>query len=273
MTALAQGAPTGRGRVDDDQPRATGRGRLTFLGVLGELMITAGVLLGGFVVWQLWWTDVEGNRAQAEIVEQLEWAEPVLPATGPAQPNGDGPGAAPGEAAVAVRAAGDPPVPAEPAHATTFATLLVPRWTGEPERPISQGVDRATVLDPLGLGHYPGTAMPGAVGNFAVAGHRTTYGRPLHRIEELVIGDPLVVRTAEAWYVYRVTSTRVVRPEDVEVIQPNPADPAEPATERSITLTTCHPMYSARERYIVHGVLDYWAPSSGPAPAQVTGEA
>ena len=268
MTSVAQRSRADGGSADGGRtgaaPGRPGRRRhdlvLAVVGVVGELMITAGVLLGGFVVWQLWWTDVEGDRAQAEIVASLDWVEPAPQPADPAEP------VAP---TVAVPAPGEPPVPAEPGHATTFATLVVPRWAGEPERPISQGVDRATVLDPLGLGHYPGTAMPGAVGNFAVAGHRTTYGKPLNRIQELTAGDPLVVRTADAWYVYRVTSSRIVTPADVEVIAPNPADPVAAATERTITLTTCHPMFSARERYVVHGVLDYWAPATGPAPAEL----
>ncbi len=266
MTAVTRDAPAGEGPAPTDPGSGRSRrrrGRDLFfagVGVVGELMITAGVLLGGFVVWQLWWTDVEGDRAQARIVESLDWVQPL-----PAADAGT-----PAEPTVAVPGTGEPPVPAEPGHASTFATLLVPRWVGEPERPISQGVDRATVLDPLGLGHYPGTAMPGAVGNFAVAGHRTTYGKPLNRIEELVTGDPLVVRTPEAWYVYRVTSTRIVTPADVEVIAPNPATPEAPPTARGITLTTCHPMFSARERYVVHGVLDYWALAAGPPPAELT---
>lgn len=265
MTSLAAGARPGR-PTPDVARHGGGRLLLGAVGVLGELMITAGVLLGGFVVWQLWWTDVEGDRAQSAIVAGLGW-------TGP-DPAAD-PGAGPSEApAVAVRETGEPPVPTEPAPATTFATIVVPRWAGEPERPVSQGVDRDTVLDPLGVGHYPGTAMPGGQGNFALAGHRTTYGKPFHRIEELVPGDPIVVRTAQAWYVYRVTSTEVVLPGDVQVIAPDPADPRATApTHRLITLTTCHPMFSARERYVVHGALDYWATASGPAPAELTGGA
>ncbi|WP_298458898.1 class E sortase [uncultured Cellulomonas sp.] len=257
MTAVAQ-----RSRGATVAAPRRGRGRRVLLGVvgvLGELMITAGVLLGGFVVWQLWWTDVEGDRAQAELVEELDWVEPIAPVA-----------AGPAELAVAVPAGGEPPVPAEPGHGSTFATMIVPRWDGEPERPVSQGVDRATVLDPLGIGHYPGTAMPGAVGNFAVAAHRTTYGKPFHRIAELVVGDPVVVRTADAWYVYRVTDHEIVTPSNVDVIAPEPADPTADPTRRLITLTTCHPMFSARERYIVHGELDYWAPASGPAPAELT---
>jgi len=226
--------------------------------VLGEVLITLGVLVLAFLVWQLWWTDVEGNQAQAQIVRDLDERRDPVP-TPTAQ---DGP-------LVAEPRRDEPPVMAEPAHATTFATLQVPRWDGEPERPISEGTDRATVLDVLGIGHYEGTAMPGAVGNFAIAAHRTTYAKPFNRIAELQVGDPLVVRTDDTWYVYRVTSSEIVRPQDVQVIAPVPDDPTGTPTERYITLTTCHPMFSARERYIVHGTLDYWAPVSSGTPAEL----
>ncbi|NMR20445.1 class E sortase [Cellulomonas fimi] len=242
-------------------PPATRRAA-TVAGVLGELMITLGVLLLAFVAWQLWWTDVEGERAQAAIVEELDWA----PIPAPDEP------APPPPAPAVMRRDASPPM-AEPAYAETFATMLVPRWGPDYERPVSQGVDRATVLDPLGIGHYPGTAMPGDVGNFAVSGHRTTYGKPFNRVAELQIGDPIVVRTADIWYVYRVTSTQIVLPEDVQVIAPAPNEPGVEPTVRSITLTTCHPMYSARERFIVHGELDYWMSTADGFPAEISGGA
>lgn len=233
------------------------------VGVVGELLITAGVLLLGFVAWQLWWTDVVGNRAQAAVVQDLGWTPPPSAAPTPtATASAQGP-------LVASPRRDEPPVIDEPAHATTFATLQVPRWAGEPERPISQGTDRATVLDVLGIGHYQGTAMPGAVGNFSVAGHRTTFGKPFNRIEELQVGDPLVVRTADTWYVYRVTSTQVVAPSQVGVIAPDPDDPTAEPTRRLMTLTTCHPMFSARQRYVVHAELDYWAPVDSGTPAEL----
>lgn len=226
------------------------------IGVVGELLITLGLLLLGFLVWQLWWTDVVGNREQAQVVAGLGFTPAPTP-SGAATPQ------------VATPRHDDPPVLAEPAHGTTFATLQVPRWSGEPARPISEGTDRATVLDVLGIGHYEGTAMPGGVGNFAVAAHRTTYAKPFNRIAELQVGDALVVRTADTWYVYTVTSTQIVVPSDVSVIAPVPGQPGATATERAITLTTCHPMFSARERYIVHGTLSSWAPVSSGTPAEL----
>lgn len=236
--------------------------RLSVVGVLGEIMLTLGVLLGLFVVWQLWWTDVVADDQQAQIVEDLGWAR-VDP------PSPDAP-AAPDAPALTPRTDAAP-VLAEPPTATTFATLRVPRWGPDYVRPISQGTDRRQVLDVLGLGHYEGTAMPGEVGNFAVAGHRTTYGKPLNRVEELVVGDPLVVQTEDTWYVYTVTETRIVRPDQTEVIAPVPGDPEAVPTERMMTLTTCHPMYSARQRYIVHAKLAYWLPTSEGTPPEIAG--
>lgn len=228
-------------------------------GLLGELLLTAGALLLLFVVWQLWWTDVVAEREQAQIVADLDWAVAEVAEV-----------AAPAPDAQRYDA---PPVLDEPAVGTTFATLHVPRWGADYVRPIAQGTSRREVLDVIGIGHYVGTAMPGQVGNFAVAGHRVTYGAPFKRAEELAVGDALVVQTEQAWYVYTVTSTAVVRPRQVEVIAPVPGRPDEAPTEAVMTLTTCHPMYSARERYVVHASFDYWMPLDAGTPAELSTEA
>lgn len=230
---------------------------LRVLGVVGELLITAGVIVLLFLAWDLWWTDVTGDRAQAKIVAGLTWPDP------PGKPGAGVPG-------VAQPQPGEPPVLAEPANGTTFATLQVPRWTGEQRRPISQGVSLRAVLNPKGIGHYPGTAMPGGVGNFATAGHRTTYGKPYAAIDKLRKGDALVVRTQETWYVYRVASTEIVRPDQVEVIAPVPGEPGAAPAERLMTMTSCHPRFSASHRYVVHAKLAYWAYVADGVPAELT---
>lgn len=241
----------------DRRPSRGGGVVLGAVGVLGELLITAGVLLLAFLAWQLWWTDVESNREQAQLVQEQGWDEPLAPLE-----TDDGP-------AIVTPRYDEPPVIDEPEYLTTFASMRVPRWDGEPTRTITQGTDRPNVLNPLGVGHYEGTAMPGGVGNFSLAAHRTTYGKPFNRIAELQEGDPIVVWTEDTWYVYRVMSSQIVMPDDVQVIAPVPDQPDAEPTERFITLTTCHPMFSARERYIVHGVLDYWAPVSEGVPAEL----
>lgn len=246
-------------------------------GVIGEILVTLGVLMGLFVVWQLWWTDVIAGRAQAKIVADLGW-QPALPVAtpGPAEstdPTTD-PTSAPSDtpATAPVEYRTPAPVIDQPAHAVTFAVMFVPRW-GDTAMPVSEGVTKHDVLDAKGIGHYDGTAMPGAIGNFSVAGHRTTYGKPFNRIAELRVGDPVVVRTQNTWYVYRVTSSQVVRPWQTDVIDPVPGKPGATPTTAMMTMTTCHPMYSASERYIVHSELDYWVPVSEGTPVELAGSA
>ncbi|WP_240643992.1 class E sortase [Antribacter gilvus] len=230
------------------------------VGVVGELLVTAGVILGLFVVWQLWWTDVEGDRAQAEIIAGLDWTPPPAEPAGPA-------------VATQHRAPEAPPVAAPPTEGEVFGQLYVPRWGADYVKPIAEGVEKESVLDTIGIGHYPDTAMPGDLGNFSTAAHRTTYGKPFHLIADLQAGDPVVVRTEDTWYVYRVTESKIVTPWQTEVVAPVPGlkagDPLPELTQRFITLTSCHPMYSAKERYIVHGELDYWAPVSEGTPQEL----
>ncbi len=118
-----------------------------------------------------------------------------------------------------------------------------------------------------GVGHYDGTALPGDVGNFAVAGHRTTWGAPFNPIAELVDGDAVVVETAEEFHVYRVAATEIVLPTDVRVIAPVPSLPGEEPTEAWLTMTSCHPMFSARQRYVVHASLESSTPRVDGPPA------
>jgi sortase A len=106
------------------------------------------------------------------------------------------------------------------------------------------------------------------VGNAVISGHRTTYGAPFNRFDELVPGTPVVVETADAWLTYRVTEQRIVSPTAVEVTWPVPGRRDVDPTERLLTFTTCHPEYSARERLVVHAVLESEAlKDAGPPPA------
>ena len=239
--------------------------RLSVVGVVGELLILAGLLLALFVVWQLFYTDVQGERAQREVVEGLDWVEPEV-IDGIRAQDQDLPETIPEN--LKFRDV-DPPQVDYPAFTETFATMMVPRWGEDYVRPVSEGVTRADVLDPLGIGHYPDTALPGEVGNFAISGHRTTYGKPFADVSELQVGDALVLQTKEAWFVYRVEQWEIVQPSQVEVIAANPYAPGEPATARTITLTTCHPKFSAAQRWVGHGTLDYWAPTGNGVPGEL----
>lgn len=218
------------------------------LGVVGEVLITLGVLLLLFVGWQLWWTDVIANQAQNRLADSVRagWAEPA------GQPRTPPPG--------------EPVVPPQPAQeGETFGVLHVPRFGSDWQpRPLLQGIGLEVLED--GIGHYEDTAMPGQVGNFAIAGHRVTYGRPMWQVEELQNGDAIVVETAQGWYTYRVTGTEIVRPTDIGVVAPVPDQPGVTPTQRVMTITACHPKYSARQRFIVHAAYEQWQPRSHGQP-------
>ncbi len=243
------------------------------MAITGEVFITAGLILGLFVVWQLFYTDVQSGRTQAAVLDSLSFPEQAGVAASAGVAAGSDVGAPDvvkviPEALKVYSPQGAPVMP-EQAEATTFGALYVPRWGFDYVKPISEGTDRRRVLDPLGIGRYSGTAMPGEVGNFALAGHRTTYGKPFTDIQTLEVGDPLVVQTDAAWYVYRVTEYHIVDPTYMAAIAPTPDFPGVAPTVASITLTTCHPRYSAKQRYIVHGELEYWAPAGQGYPSEI----
>lgn len=102
-----------------------------------------------------------------------------------------------------------------------------------------------------GAGHYPGTPLPGEVGNVGIAGHRTTYGRPFNRLDELGEGDIVTLETPLAVHTYRALpgfnrhdNPFIVRPEDSAVLRPI-------GDKSLLTLTTCHPKGSARQRLVM----------------------
>ncbi|WP_324650191.1 class E sortase [Georgenia sp. H159] len=247
---------------DDDAPSRRTRPRrrrrgfvATFVGVVGELMITAGVLLGLFVVWQLWWTDVEANNYQAEVLE--EWREKGEVIAAPPQE--------------AEQRTDPPPLPAVGAEGEVMATLHIPRL-GDYEETIAHGTGMADVLNKGYIGHYPETQLPGEVGNFATAAHRQSYGAPYREIEQIVEGDSLIVETTDAYLVYEVVDHEVVHPSQVEVIAPVPGEPGVAPTERMITLTTCHPLFSAAQRWITYGEFQYWIDKNEGMPAELLQE-
>jgi sortase A len=104
-----------------------------------------------------------------------------------------------------------------------------------------------------GPGHYPGTQYPGQVGNFAVAGHRAP--RMFWDLDQVAVGDPILVQANTTVFTYTVTTTEIVSPDAVGVIAPVPDHPDEPAAKRFLTLTTCNPKWASYERLVVHAAL------------------
>ncbi len=236
-------------------------------GVLGELLITAGVLTLLYVGWQLWIGDLiygaQRNAAGQEISE--EWAqEYVAPAPSETAPTEtEAPDAEP---PVAV----EPVILPEPADAEVFGIMHIPRFGADYQVPMAGGVSRARTLDPIGIGHYPGTKMPGEIGNFAVAAHRTTYGKPFNRIAELHVNDAIIIETADGWYTYRFRTLEYVTPSEVEVLLPVPQVQDAPPGSRYITLTSCSPMFAMTERIVAYGVFESFTPRADGAPAALT---
>lgn len=141
----------------------------------------------------------------------------------------------------------------KPVDGKGFAVLRIPRFGAKYRFVILQGTSEPTLR--RGPGHYKGTALPGRRGNFVVSGHRTTYEAPFNRAEELRPGDDIIVDTRHREYVYKVTKKRVVLPTDIGVTYPVPFHRHARPKHAMITLTTCHPMYSASHRLVIFGRL------------------
>jgi sortase A len=107
----------------------------------------------------------------------------------------------------------------------------------------------------LGPGHVPGTALPGQIGNFAVAAHRVTAGNPFYRLNDLRPGDKVMIETAAATYTYQVTTSELVLPDDTAVLDPVPGHPRQHPSTAMITLITCDPPWTGTHRIIVFGSL------------------
>jgi sortase A len=216
---------------------------------VGEILITAGLVVALFIVYLLWITDIVQSRTQYRLRVQLgqTWQHPPAAGRRPGTPSAR------------------PAPPVRPSVGQAFAVLRIPRFGPDYAPVIVEGVSTAELR--RGPGHYPGTAMPGQLGNFVVSGHRTTYGKPFSRIDELKVGDPVVVEVRDFYYVYRVSGSEVVDPDRLDVTDPVPERPGEKPSHATLTLTTCHPKFSASRRLIVFAVLATTRPKPGGVPA------
>lgn len=203
---------------------------------LGWLFIAVGVVVLLYVVYSLLYTNRATDQAQRDLGDQwdLYLREDGRELPGEGEDGEAGP-PDPGSAVAALefRRAGrdEPIVHREPLY-------------------VVQGVGLADLQ--RGPGHYPGTALPGQDGNFAVAGHRTTYGAPFFHLEKLRKGDlVLVTDRSGAQHRYQVHEQRVVSPGDTWVITSDPLERGRP----TLTLTTCNPRFSAAQRLVVFAEL------------------
>ncbi|MFF8291594.1 class E sortase [Streptomyces sp. NPDC016309] len=198
------------------------------ISVFGELLITAGVLMGLFVVYSLWWTNVladrEADKQGSEVRDH--WASQ-----------------APG--ALDTR--------------DGIGFLHVPAMKNG-EVLVKRGTDPKTLNDGV-AGYYTSpvtSALPSAKqGNFSLAAHRDGHGAKFHNIHKLKSGDSIVFETKDTWYVYKVYKTLPETSKfNVDVLQPVPKESGRTKPGRYITLTTCTPVYTSTYRYVVWGELE-----------------
>lgn len=211
-----------------------------YLAIAGRTLLAISLLIALFLFYQLFVTDLINSRSQAAAADEL--------------------------VVVMAQRRDDLTAPTTTTPANTTTTLQVvdlPELLVEPEVPVGEpfariiidrialdavvfeGVDRTTLKS--GPGHMPGTPLPGQPGNAVISGHRTTYGRPFYELDVLVEGDEIEVETALGVSTYSVRETLIVAPTDVWV-----ADNMDGAW---MTLTTCHPRFSAAERLIIQAEL------------------
>lgn len=234
MTKEEPGPPEGESRV------------WHYVHLLGRALVASSALMVLFLVYQLWGTGIVTAREQRALKADFE-RRLEAKAGADELPSGrqDGSGdvrTKPGARATAAISQGDALALLElPAIDATYAVV--------------EGVQVSDLRE--GPGHYPWTPLPGERGNSAIAGHRTTYGAPFGRLDELEPGDEIYVSTLWGRFTYRVTDTQIVGPREVDVLRSG--------DDNRLTLTTCNPKYSAAERLVVSALL-VGEPIDAPAP-------
>ncbi|MFE5772521.1 class E sortase [Streptomyces sp. NPDC056485] len=205
-----------------------------FLSLLGEFLITVGLVLGLFVAYSLWWTNVLADRQASARGDEIRRQWQTAPGANGA--------AAPG-ALDTMDGIGFLHVPA-----MKNGEVLVKKGTAP------------DVLDDGVAGYYTDpvkAALPWeASGNFALAAHRDGHGAKFHAIDKVKNGDAVVFETRDTWYVYKVfAELRQTSKYNVDVISAVPKESGRTAPGRFITLTTCTPVYTSKFRYVVWGEL------------------
>ena len=213
----------------------------------GWTLVWSGLFGIGFVGWQVFGTDVANGRVQAAAGIQLDQS---FVETRQDLPEVEEVSVSPVEEVSAADAAPESPPEVveyyaedQPDEGTEFAYLSIPSL--DLEVVVFEGVAVETLRK--GPGHMPWTPLPGQAGNAVISGHRTTYGRPFFDFDQLEPGDRIEIETAIGIHVYVVRDSFVVEPTDVSV--------TENREGSWLTMTTCNPKFSARERLIITAEL------------------
>jgi sortase A len=219
---------------------------------VSELCLTVGSVIVLFVVYVLFWTGVKADDVMDDQIELLQeqWARSSTP---------------PAAAGSSTADTASPPKPAPYAQGKPFAIMYIPRLGFTWNKPVLEGTATGTLKK--GLGHYAETARPGQKGNFAVAGHRRTYGDPFKDFPQLRRGDAVVLTDGTTWFTYRIDKGPYKTvPSDIEVIDPVPRTSGYTRPGRYLTLTTCEPEWGHSHRLIVWAHLDSTQPVEAGKP-------
>lgn len=186
---------------------------LRVLDVVGRTMIATGVMLLLFVAYQLWGTSFAESRSQSQLAEQFE--------TLVEQPTA---------------------VTTAPVHGGVVSRIEIPDI--DVDKFVIAGVDAESLRQGPGL--FPGSPLAGQLGNVAITGHRTTYGAPFSRIDEMEVGDEVIIHTPQGPVTYIVNAEPfVVEPTRTEVARTIDPDRA------MLTLISCHPRWTSEKRIVV----------------------
>ena len=205
---------------------------------MGLLLLAAGLGALGWVGYQVFGTNLVAQQAFTSEKDTLraQWQQPV-PATAKKKAS-----ATPSASAA----------PAEPVQrGEAIGLLRIPALGSSYEVPILSGTDLKTLS--RGVGHYTTTAMPGQVGNFAIAGHRVTHGQPFAKLLELEAGDEVIVETRTSVFTYVIDEAPkdlTVKAKDSWVLDAVPGHPATRPTKALLTLTTCQDLVQSPDRSI-----------------------
>jgi sortase A len=224
-------------------------------------MITLGVLILLFVVYQLWGTGIREAQAQKRLEHQF--AQKVNDAS-----SGE-------DNAVVDASASTTPADSIPTSVPATVTSVAPPLPAPPEGDVLGKIEipkiglSAYVIEGVGVddlkngpGHYPDTPLPGQKGNAAIAGHRSTYGAPFANVDDLDPGDAVTVTTLQGNFLYTVTGQEIVAPDATQVLDDNGIN--------ELTLTACHPKYSASKRIVIHAKLEGVPAAAAPKVEQPT---
>lgn len=228
------------------------RRRLSPLTVIGELLLVAGIAVLGYIVWQPWHTGLAVTQKQENLAaaDSARWEAEAKPL----QTDGI-------------------PVPSQPAPGEVFAIMRAPSFATTFANRVAEGTGWWTVLnlDEKGIGRYETTQLPGEVGNFAVAAHRSgPLINPFREVMNLRVGDPIFIETADGWYVYRFRSIEYALPDEVDVLNPFPRIDGVPGEDMILTMTTCHPKWAGSdERAIAYSVFEGFQPRAEGPPAEL----